>query len=120
MLDRLPFKHIVAVDFEFDLGGHSSLEEAGRSGERPRPVSCCAKDCAAVKAGNCDEENLVHGHHFQLGPIVFWLLTMPPPKSVASLRAAGKRRRLSSTCLLNFALTPTAASYPTAPAFLVR
>ena len=38
MLDRLPFKHVVAVDFEFEFGGHDTLEAAGRSGERPRPV----------------------------------------------------------------------------------
>jgi len=44
VLDHLPFKHIVAVDFEFEFGGHVSLEEAGRSGERPRPVCCCAKE----------------------------------------------------------------------------
>ena len=44
MLDRLPFKHVVAVDFEFEFGGHTTLEAAGRSGERPRPVCMCAKD----------------------------------------------------------------------------
>ena len=44
MLDRLPFKHVVAVDFEFQFGGHDTLEAAGRSGERPRPVCMVAKD----------------------------------------------------------------------------
>ena len=44
MLDRLPFKHVVAVDFEFEFGGHATLEDAGRSGERPRPVCMVAKD----------------------------------------------------------------------------
>lgn len=34
MLDTLPFRYVVAVDFEFEFGGHSSFEEAGRSGER--------------------------------------------------------------------------------------
>ena len=43
-MDRLPFKHVVAVDFEFEFGGHTTLEAAGRSGERPRPVCMCAKD----------------------------------------------------------------------------
>src|SRR5262245_15721116 len=37
------FANPVAVDFEFHLGGHASLEEAGRSGERPRPVCMVAK-----------------------------------------------------------------------------
>jgi hypothetical protein len=31
MLDRLPFKQIVAVDFEFNFGGDNAV------GERPRP-----------------------------------------------------------------------------------
>jgi hypothetical protein len=44
MLDWLPFKHVVAVDFEFEFGGHDSLEAASRSGERPRPVCMVAKD----------------------------------------------------------------------------
>jgi DNA polymerase-1 len=43
MLDRLPFEHPVAVDFEFEFGGHKSMEEASRSGERPRPVCMVAK-----------------------------------------------------------------------------
>ena len=44
MLDRLPFKHIVAIDFEFEFGGHDTPEAAGRSGERPRPVCMVAKE----------------------------------------------------------------------------
>ncbi len=44
MLDRLPFRHVVAIDFEFNFGGHGSKEAAGRSGERPRPVCMVAKE----------------------------------------------------------------------------
>jgi DNA polymerase-1 len=45
LLDRLlPFKHVMAVDTEFDLGGHKSIEEASRSGERPRLTAIVAKD----------------------------------------------------------------------------
>ena len=44
MLDDLPFKRIVAIDFEFEFGGHDSPEAAGRSGERPRPVCMVAKE----------------------------------------------------------------------------
>jgi hypothetical protein len=40
----------VAVDFEFDFGGHKSVEEAGRSGERPRPVCMVAKDLRTLIA----------------------------------------------------------------------
>ena len=49
MLDPLPFKHIVAVDFEFEFGGHDTLEAAGRSGERPRPVCMVAKELRSGK-----------------------------------------------------------------------
>lgn len=44
MLDLQPFKHVVAIDFEFDFGGHASLEAAARSGERQRPVCMAAKE----------------------------------------------------------------------------
>jgi DNA polymerase-1 len=44
MLDALPFRHIVAADFEFEFGGHASFEEASRSGERPRPVCKVARE----------------------------------------------------------------------------
>ena len=44
MLDELPFKRIVAIDFEFNFGGHASKEAAGRSGERPRVVCMVAKE----------------------------------------------------------------------------
>jgi hypothetical protein len=42
VLDR--FQHIVALDFEFEFGGHASFAEAARSGERPRPVCMVAKE----------------------------------------------------------------------------
>jgi hypothetical protein len=42
VLDR--FQHIVALDFEFEFGGHASADEAARSGERPRPVCMVAKE----------------------------------------------------------------------------
>jgi DNA polymerase-1 len=44
MLDELPFKRIVVIDFEFEFGGHDTLEAASRSGERPRPVCMVAKE----------------------------------------------------------------------------
>jgi DNA polymerase I len=40
----LPFRYIVAADFEFDFGGHQTFEEAARSGERQRPVCLVAKE----------------------------------------------------------------------------
>ena len=38
------FRYIVVADFEFEFGGHASPEDAGRSGERPRPVCLVAKE----------------------------------------------------------------------------
>jgi DNA polymerase-1 len=47
MLDRLPFCHVVAIDFEFEFGGHDSAVAANVSGERPRPVCMVAKELRA-------------------------------------------------------------------------
>jgi DNA polymerase-1 len=44
MLGLPPHRAIVAVDFEFEFGGHAIPEDAGRSGERPRPVCMVAKE----------------------------------------------------------------------------
>ena len=44
MLELLPYGAIVAVDFEFEFGGHASFEDASRSGERPRPVCMVARE----------------------------------------------------------------------------
>jgi hypothetical protein len=49
MLEAWPFKHIVVADSEFDFGGHETLEEAGRSGERPRPTSMAARELRTDK-----------------------------------------------------------------------
>ena len=38
MYEALPFKHIVAGDFEFEFDGHASSDDAKRSGECPRPI----------------------------------------------------------------------------------
>jgi DNA polymerase I len=43
MLEALPLKYIVVADFEFEFGGHA-IEDAGRSGEKPRPVCMVAKE----------------------------------------------------------------------------
>ena len=44
MLGLLPHRAVVAADFEFEFGGHAIPEDAGRSGERPRPVCMVAKE----------------------------------------------------------------------------
>ena len=42
MLDALPYRHVVAADFEFEFGGHA--------GNRPRPVCMVAKDLRTGQA----------------------------------------------------------------------
>src|SRR5215472_3617675 len=41
---ELPFRYVVIADFEFEFSGHTSADDAGRSGERPRPVCMVAKE----------------------------------------------------------------------------
>ena len=57
MLESLPYRYVVVADFEFEFGGHSSFEEAGRSGERPRPVCMVAKELRSGQVWPvwCDE-----------------------------------------------------------------
>lgn len=44
VFESLPYRYLVAADFEFDFGGHASFEDASRSGERPRPTCMVAKE----------------------------------------------------------------------------
>jgi DNA polymerase family A len=44
MLEALPYRHVMAADFEFEFGGHASFDDASRSGERPRPVCMVARE----------------------------------------------------------------------------
>ena len=55
-LERLPFQHVVAADFEFHFGGHDTLEAAGRSGERPRPVCGCFEELRSGQRWQLFEE----------------------------------------------------------------
>jgi DNA polymerase I len=41
---RDTYRTVVAVDFEFEFGGHDTFKAASQSGERPRPVCMVAKD----------------------------------------------------------------------------
>jgi hypothetical protein len=68
MLDRLPFRHVVVVDFEFELGGHASFEEAGRSGERPRPVCLFARELHSGQSWRLFRGELGSQPPFPTGP----------------------------------------------------
>ena len=66
MLDR--FRRLIMLDTEFHFGGHASLEEAGRSGERPRPVCLCAKELRSGKSWKLRHGELGSAPPFPTGP----------------------------------------------------
>ena len=69
MLEVLPFKYIVAVDFEFEFGGHTSVVDAGRSGERPRPICMTARELRSGKVWRLwRDELLAPAPPFPIGP----------------------------------------------------
>ena len=98
MLDRLPFKHVVAVDFEFEFGGHDTLEAAGRSGERPRPVCMVAKELRSGKTWRLwrgqfgpqppfpiDADTVLVAYYASAELGCFKALNWPPPASFLDL-----------------------------------
>jgi DNA polymerase family A len=64
----LPFRHVVAVDFEFEFGGHASFEEASRCGERPRPVCMVAKELRSGKTWRIWRGEFPNAPPFPIGP----------------------------------------------------
>ena len=67
MNDALPFRTIVAADFEFDFGGHSSFEHASRAGERPRPVCMVARDLVSGQTWRLWRDELGAAPPFPIG-----------------------------------------------------
>jgi DNA polymerase family A len=68
MLDALPYRTIVVADFEFEFGGHTTFEEASRSGERPRPVCMVAKDLRTGKTWKLWRDEFGPLPPFPIGP----------------------------------------------------
>jgi DNA polymerase family A len=70
VLDLLPFRSIVVVDFEFEFGGHASFEDASRSGERPRIVCMVAKELRTGQVWRMWRDELLASTHapFPTGP----------------------------------------------------
>ena len=64
----LPFRYIVVADFEFEFGGHASFEEAGRSGERPRPVCMVAKELRSGQVWRLRRGEFGSAPPFPIGP----------------------------------------------------
>jgi DNA polymerase I len=68
MLDALPYRTIVAADFEFEFGGHSSFEDASRAGERRRPVCMVARDLGTGQTWRLWRDELGPAPPFPIGP----------------------------------------------------
>jgi DNA polymerase I len=71
--ESLPYRYIVVADFEFEFGGHSSFEEAGRSGERPRPVCMAAKELRSGQVWRLWHEEFESAPPFPIGPDALFL-----------------------------------------------
>jgi hypothetical protein len=71
MLDQ--FQQIVAVDFEHEFGGHSSFDEANRSGERPRPVCGGFKELRSDKVAKLFRGKFGSEPPFPTGPETLWV-----------------------------------------------
>ena len=92
----LPFKYVVTRDTEFFFGnGHTTPAEAGRSGERPRPVCMVARELFSGKVWRLwhdqigsqppfphGDDTLVVAHYASAELGVFRALGWPQPKYV--------------------------------------
>src|SRR5947207_2186099 len=68
MLNVLPHRSIVVADFEFEFGGHSSFDDASRSGERPRPVCMVARDLVSGQTWRLWRDEFGPAPPFPIGP----------------------------------------------------
>jgi DNA polymerase-1 len=64
----LPFRHVVAADFEFEFGGHASAEDARQSGERQRPVCLVAKEMRTGRLWRIWRDEFGSSPPFPTGP----------------------------------------------------
>src|SRR5262249_37084575 len=68
MYEALPSRAMVAADFEFEFGGHSSFEDASRAGERPRPVCMVARDLVGGQTWRLWRGEFGSAPPFPIGP----------------------------------------------------
>jgi hypothetical protein len=68
MLEHLPFRHVLAADTEFEFGGHATLEDANRSGERQRPVCVVVKDLRKGQTWRLFRDEFANEPPFPAGP----------------------------------------------------
>jgi DNA polymerase-1 len=73
MFDALPYRTIVVADFEFEFGGHSSFDDASRSGERQRPVCMAARDLVSGQTWRLWRDEFGPEPPFPIGPDVLFV-----------------------------------------------
>jgi DNA polymerase-1 len=66
--EPMKYTTIVAVDFEFEFGGHTSFTDAARAGERPRPVCMVAKDLISGQTWRLWRDEFGSEPPFPIGP----------------------------------------------------
>jgi DNA polymerase I len=62
------YRAIVVADFEFEFSGHSSFDDASRSGERPRPVCMVARDLVSGQTWRLWRDEFEPLPPFPIGP----------------------------------------------------
>jgi DNA polymerase family A len=105
MLDLLPYRAMVVADFEFEFGGHTSFEDASRSGERPRPVCMAAKELRSGQVWRLWRGEFGPAPPFPIGPdalfiafyasaelCCFHVLGWPKPANILDLFAEFRDR----------------------------
>src|SRR5215213_6915942 len=97
MLDSLPYRVVVAVDFEF----------TAPPGERPTPIAWWPWNCAAVSGGDSGTESSDLYRPIQAGLTCWSLLIMRAPSLVAIASWGGLNLLTFSTSSGNFGIAPT-------------
>ena len=119
MLESLPYRYIVPVDFEFDVGGHASFEDASRSGARPRPVCAIAKELRSGQTWRLWRGEFPSKPPFPIGPDALFVAYYASAELGAFALWAGRCRPIFSTCSPNSVTAPMVSQRSRVPAWSV-
>jgi DNA polymerase-1 len=117
---RDTYRTVVAVDFEFEFGGHDTFKAASQSGERPRPVCMVAKDLVGGQEWRLWRGEFDTVPPFPIGPDVLFIAYYASAE-LGCFRALGwPNPPMSSICLLSFVTLQMACKHQPAPAWSGR
>jgi hypothetical protein len=91
MLDALPYRHVIAADFEFEFGGHA--------GNRPCPVCMVAQDLRTGQTWQLWRGEFDTVPPFPVGADAVFIAYTPVPNSAAFVLSAGRCRPTCSISL---------------------